>query len=265
ILAAVDTYELDEAGIEGFISRLTQDFLRICGFPIHCVLWDKDTDVLKLAARFRDNRNAALDYKYAFSKVKEYIKSGEAASALHVVKNIAEQRQLKGQDLYRFACDVIDILKENEFPSGSLIDEFHVKARGVSDEKLLSLLGELFKHLSDEMSALTYNEYYITYAQKYISENLCENISLEKVAESVALSPAYFSRYFREITGSRFIDYLCQVRVDKAKELLLSPEVKVSDIHELVGYHSRSRFYALFQEKTGLTPHEYRRQHLNRI
>jgi len=263
LLAIFSPAELSEQNLSTFPARFCDDFKAVCGFDIRCLILDKDTDLLALAGRFREKRMPPPATDNVIAKIKEYIKSGEADSAVHLFQNAAAKFEQNSSVLHPFICTLLDGITENESPSAAPIHAYLSHLDDMDTEQMIKEFCTLLYQLSSEMSGLSYNEYYISYAKKYVADHISEDISLEKVAESVALSPAYFSRYFRELTGIRFIDYLCQMRVEHAKELLLQPDVKLADVYQLVGYHSRSRFYSLFFDKTGMTPHEYRKSHLN--
>ena len=95
-------------------------------------------------------------------------------------------------------------------------------------------------------------------AQRYIRKNFAQDITLKDVARHVALSPVYFSRFFKQKTGEKFIDYLTRVRMEKAAELLTHSDIKVYEVCNQVGYHNVQHFYKLFKLYTGCTPTEYR-------
>ena len=108
------------------------------------------------------------------------------------------------------------------------------------------------------ISGAEYDYRQIELAKKYIAEHYCTNVSLEDTASYISMNPAYLSRYFKKHTGERFVDYLSQVRIAKAKALLADPSYKIHDIYEMVGYNSKHHFYNVFKKYTGTTPTVYR-------
>ena len=95
-------------------------------------------------------------------------------------------------------------------------------------------------------------------AKEYISENYsCDEISLKSVAVAINLSPTYFSSLFKKDVGTNFIDYLTQIRVDKAKELLCRTSMQVSEIAYKVGFRDYRYFGQIFKKYTGKTPREF--------
>lgn len=86
-----------------------------------------------------------------------------------------------------------------------------------------------------------------------------ENLSLQDVASTLCISPAYLSRLMRQELGASFIDYLIQVRIKKAAALLKDPFVKIYDVAKMVGYSSQHYFSTAFKKKMGVSPAEYRK------
>ncbi|WNR42792.1 response regulator [Paenibacillus roseipurpureus] len=97
-------------------------------------------------------------------------------------------------------------------------------------------------------------------AQKYILQNFHRDLSLEEVANHVFLNHIYFSRIFKQALGINYIDYLTQLRIHKAIELLESRQFKIQEITEKVGYLNSKYFARLFKQTTGVSPKDYIRQ-----
>ncbi len=95
-------------------------------------------------------------------------------------------------------------------------------------------------------------------AKEYIKNNYSKNISLEDVSRNVDISPYYFSRIFKEDTGVNFIDYLTDVRIEKAKELLSGTNMSMKEICLMVGYSDPNYFSRTFKKQIGITPTEYK-------
>jgi two-component system response regulator YesN len=96
-------------------------------------------------------------------------------------------------------------------------------------------------------------------AKQYIIENYyLEELTLNHVAGIVSVSPGYLSILFRKETDETFIEFLTRVRMEKAKELLKMPGVRVYEAAYKVGYSDPHYFSQCFKKYTGLTPSEYR-------
>lgn len=107
-------------------------------------------------------------------------------------------------------------------------------------------------------SRKTFGAQTIKIAQKYIEKKYQHKLSLEEVARAVHLTPHYFSRLFKKETGYSFVEYLTQIRLNKAKLLLCDPSVTINDIAEKIGYPDANYFSRVFKKVEGLSPSEYR-------
>jgi len=97
-------------------------------------------------------------------------------------------------------------------------------------------------------------------AKDYVAERFNQEISMESAASHVYLSPDYFSRLFKQHTGTSFTDYVIETRMQKALEYLRNPQFKIYEVGSSVGYKNTKYFFKLFKKHTGYTPTEYRRR-----
>ncbi len=95
-------------------------------------------------------------------------------------------------------------------------------------------------------------------AKKYISENFSSDISLDDVSRIVNISPYYFSKLFKEATGENFIEYLTNIRIEKAKDLLLNSDMSMKEICAMCGYQDPNYFSRTFKKNVGFTPTEFK-------
>ncbi|NLY43568.1 MAG: response regulator [Clostridiaceae bacterium] len=99
----------------------------------------------------------------------------------------------------------------------------------------------------------------IEQAKEYINKHYSdENISLNDIAAYVNISPSHFSTVFSRETGSSFIKYLTDLRINKAKELLKCTDLRCSDISVAVGYKDPHYFSYLFKKTQNCSPMQYR-------
>lgn len=95
---------------------------------------------------------------------------------------------------------------------------------------------------------------------QYIQEHYGEELTLAKIAQSAAVSENECLRCFRSMTGSSPIQYVKQVRIQKAAELLETTDQKISEIGVACGFQEMSYFARVFREVKGCTPKKYRRR-----
>ncbi len=99
----------------------------------------------------------------------------------------------------------------------------------------------------------------IRLAKQYINENYNKAISLENVSSHIGFNPAYFSSMFKKATGQNFMDYVIEIRILNARNLLVQTNQDVAEIAARVGYTDLKYFSRIFKKLTNLTPSEYRR------
>ncbi|MDC7233273.1 MAG: response regulator [Spirochaetales bacterium] len=83
------------------------------------------------------------------------------------------------------------------------------------------------------------------------------DLSLSDISSQVYLSESYFSDIFSKETGRTFKDYLTDIRMEKARELLAKPGLKIKDVAGLTGYSNPNYFCKVFRKKTGMSPKEF--------
>ncbi|MCU6707353.1 AraC family transcriptional regulator [Paenibacillus sp. J5C_2022] len=97
----------------------------------------------------------------------------------------------------------------------------------------------------------------------FIAGHYDRTITLDEVAQHVHLNASYLSHLFKELTGMKYIEYLTEYRMDKAKSLLADTNWKVYEVGEMVGYENPRYFTLIFKKYTGQSPLEYRNAHYN--
>lgn len=99
----------------------------------------------------------------------------------------------------------------------------------------------------------------ITKAKQFIDQHSMEHLSLSQVAQAVHMNIFYFCKFFRKGTGLTFTQFVSRTRLEKAKNLLLNPHSRVSEIAFESGFQSLSHFNRTFQQILGQSPTEYRK------
>ena len=102
----------------------------------------------------------------------------------------------------------------------------------------------------------------ITGITRYLKKHLAEEISLSVLAEQFHLNPQYISQLFKSEIGVNFLVYLTNIRMEKAKKLLLSTALSIAEVAEQSGYGDYRVFTKVFKKSEGITPSQYRRDFL---
>lgn len=95
--------------------------------------------------------------------------------------------------------------------------------------------------------------------KKYILSNFAYNFTLDFLASQVHLSREHLSRSFKKYTGQTISEYLLDVRMTRAKQMLRNPKNSITDIGTYCGYNTVGNFQRAFKKHTGMSPREYRK------
>lgn len=101
---------------------------------------------------------------------------------------------------------------------------------------------------------------YVERCRDYVDKHYREKIYLSEIAEMLGLSETYLSRLFKKETGKRLQDYIVDVRLEHAANLLKYSEESILNIAEYVGFPSQSYMGKLFKERYGLSPKQYQQE-----
>ncbi|MGG1398053.1 response regulator [Bacillus salipaludis] len=157
-----------------------------------------------------------------------------------------------------FDMNVEDVLQEEKY----LIYQHLNRLRTMEEHKewLLEIIGKLFNYLFDNQ--MSQKEKLMYDVKKYLKETYNQTIGLDVIAQKFHISPAYLSSIFSKKTGVTLFEYIINMRMEKAKELLRTTNNKISDICQQVGYENQRYFNQVFKKHIGTTPGSYRSNHL---
>ncbi|CAM3686815.1 helix-turn-helix domain-containing protein [Marinicrinis lubricantis] len=141
---------------------------------------------------------------------------------------------------------------------GSNMYERLSQIRG-AEEMLEWMKGSVAGPFFDEMEERSHDRLreIVDKAVTYMHDNYMRDISLDECAEHAGTNHYSLSKAFKQYVGKNFIDYLTELRMDKAKELIRDTGLKIYDIAERVGYQ-HSYFNRIFKKLEGMTPRQYR-------
>lgn len=158
---------------------------------------------------------------------------------------------LSGYSDFTFAQQAIDLKVGKYFTKPS------------DPEELIAYIGSFDKDRKDvEVSGKKYAGSNLTILKclNFIARNYHTKFNLNEMATELYITPTYLSKLFKRETGQNLSDYILEVRMIKAKDLLSQLELSVTDIADRVGFQDAGYFSSTFKNYFGLTPHEYRNQ-----
>lgn len=123
---------------------------------------------------------------------------------------------------------------------------------------LINFVEDITKKVHEEKVNKRQND--IQKACNYIENNYQKDLTLKEIASSIYLTQYYFANLFKEETGKTAMTYLTEIRMEKAKELLLETNDKICEIAKRVGYNNASYFGQSFKKETGLSPNNFRKK-----
>lgn len=130
------------------------------------------------------------------------------------------------------------------------------------EEWLLSFFYKVNEYINQKRS--NRNEKLLSKVKDYVDGNYSENITLTSISKDFGISSGYLSVLFNDYIGQNFIDYLTNLRIQSAKNLLKSTDLKIYEIADRVGYRDAYYFSTAFKKIVGINPTDYREK-LNMI
>ncbi|WHH60942.1 response regulator [Petroclostridium sp. X23] len=222
--------------------------------------------------KYGDIHDDHSDLKELFSieikKVYELAKSKKYEETLKQLEGLfckmKEERNLAREAINELAIEIIveflRIFRDEISLDKKLVDKysniFEKKLKTFDEvfDALKMIIQEIFERIQ-EKEAAQYS-HTINKAINYISENYAQDITLDSISSYVHISKNYFSKLFKEETGINFVQYLADVRVKHAVELLKNENIKTYEAAKLVGYDNYRYFCKIFKNITGRTPSE---------
>ncbi len=197
------------------------------------------------------------------------INDGDYEALDSLIDNIFHEfRNIPIHQAQQLCVDMFSMLSRKMVFMG--IDMWKVQNEKVSYQELMrigdlrGLKGKTKEMLKDVVKSVREKQNvdskrFVEESIQYMKMHYAEEISLEKVANRFFLNQTYFSRLFKQYTGSTFTDYLIELRMEKAKELLCQGKYKVYEVSQMIGYRSEKYFFRIFKQYAGCSPTEYYR------
>ena len=151
----------------------------------------------------------------------------------------------------------------------SMVDTFHEILDIAADEKkgyqqliaslAISLIGRIHYEDTNHTNGDTYIIRVINQAKTVMREDM-DNQPLEDIAQSLGISYSLFRREFRKKCGISPGQYRLELKLAKAKELLYSTNISIAEISSMLHFECIGQFSTFFKKRTGIPPHEFRKQ-----
>ena len=158
-----------------------------------------------------------------------------------------------------------DILKRSRKPDsqGTVKSTQNIVGRIFTPLELRKYYGLFFRNIAQMMEEdnIYSTGTVIENIQRYIQHNYQKDLTQEFIASLFYLNRSYLSTLFRQTTGVKFVDYLNSVRINKAKEILVSTDRKMYQVAKAVGYDNTKYFFRVFKKTVGCAPEQYRKDH----
>lgn len=185
-----------------------------------------------------------------------------------LARHIAETPLITGTFVFRIYREVIALFLFNLKQHKITASAEDLSTMWETSFSAFSSVSEAFSFLTSEQCAFLQDWYShrertqsktVLAAKKYISEHYAEGLTLDVIGAQIGLNPSYFSSIFKEETGCGFIDYLTNIRITNAKDLLTETDLEIIEIAERTGFNDLKYFSKCFRKITGLTPAAYRK------
>ncbi|MNI14768.1 HTH-type transcriptional regulator YesS [compost metagenome] len=215
-------------------------------FPVHkekqlvdCLMMGKINEAKKSYAEIV---NETADYSYTASQLAI---SHLAVTINNVIHTLTKNNAFMDQPVLDTTIALLEGVET--------IEEIHLKFNLLFEEIGRSMEGKRNTKQEDLVHKINH----------IIERNYSNmNLSLNWIADELNMSPMYLSRLYKQMTLHTLTDVINEVRMSKAKHLLLQSNHSIADIAEQVGFTNSSYFYRMFKRDTGVTPSEFRKNAL---
>lgn len=223
----------------------------------------KENDMKKAVA----NKSKSLDYT-EITNMSTMLGTAKASKVVKLLSKFLWENRLEkdmGQlqeTITRFLesleTNYVAAAKEDTYEIQNLKSPLSYGSINTYEHMLLHWL-ELFTQKVQVQLSDYKNKEKMQVAIAYIRENYNQDFNMAVVSNEVSMNYSLFSLAFKEYTGTNFVNYLKELRMEKAKEYLQHSELRISEISQNVGYENEKHFMKIFKAMYGISPTEYRK------
>ena len=163
-----------------------------------------------------------------------------------IIKSLSDETRMQFGEFMDVDLDIINRINNSD-----------------SQKELTETFRSILDHLAKNMVSSVYSgsSALITQGLRIINRSYTDKITLSDISKSLHVNPTYFSSLFTREMGKTFSEYLMELRISKAEELLKNTGLSILDAATASGFDDQSYFTKVFRKHTGLTPGKYREQH----
>ena len=207
------------------------------------------------------------------NKLVDYILKNDQESAEKLIRRILDGfsvicvgnlDEIKTMSLWATANIVRSLAKELRTRFGETLDVDIDIMNRITEAESLEDLVKAFMYITDyvsgslEASLYTGSSTLVSSSLRYIKEHYREKLTLKDMCLELHVNPTYFSYLFSREMGQSFVDFLTDIRLGKASDLLSNTSLSIMDVSVMSGFENQSYFTKVFRTKKGLTPREFR-------
>ncbi|MFC0470646.1 response regulator [Halalkalibacter kiskunsagensis] len=176
-----------------------------------------------------------------------------------------KQGKMHPSDIKQEACDLVTSLFGNKLALSLLLDKCEHFKKIESLHELYRILtkqiAECVRLISDLRQKPSVDNELMESALSYIHQHYTKELTLQMVADHIHISRNYFSILFKQFSDQKFIDYVIDLRIKKATDLLMNTSLKVYEVAARSGFKDVKYFSKLFKRITGYSPVDFRTEH----
>lgn len=198
------------------------------------------------------------------------LESGMTTQVTQLLKELFDLFSTSNESLYNMKYYFFQLTNQAQSIMAQYIEQVNPDSASLSMQNILNTmftLEELQKYYTQFFGNITEilkecsvysTDDTIEKVKIYVQKNYKNNLTVEFVSSLLFMNRSYLSHLFKEKTGEKFVDYLNDIRIEKAKDLLAKSDKKMYAVAKAVGYDNVKYFFRIFKKKTGMTPEQYR-------
>ncbi|RHA09222.1 response regulator [Megasphaera sp. AM44-1BH] len=210
--------------------------------------------------------NSQLDLTHTYEQFQQFLLDNDLSSGKKFICDIFQEmqrleypRNLLLVNIIRFGCDLLDRYGRNVLSDEEVI---RAKKKYISDINNTLSAQAALTHVNNLIDMLTYDmvstqnnaDKVVESVLEYIEANYDKELTLDQITKEYFVSKGYFCRVFKKYTGKRFVSYLTEVRMKKARELLSSGKYTITEVAGRIGFKDASYFSTVFRKFYSCSP-----------